>query len=530
MARIAISLSGGGFRAATFHLGSLSYLNHLRTAGGTPLLDHIAAVSTISGGTLTGLWFILGKCRGWSNDESLARLARLLLKGDIIDRASREFLCGANKNNSLIREMVKIYDEDIFEGATLGDLMDKIDVISIDDFSANATEFNNATEFRFQVGKAVKTEKKGTSRGIVGNAYNNIPLGVARQIRLAEVFAASSCFPGGFEPLFFPRDFQFSRNEANAEALLKLKHVALMDGGVVDNQGIEPINLIRNRKDLDLFIISDAGRGHEKPYDYQESRHLPWLTVHRINVTLNVAIIVVAQFLLWVPQGFWTGFFLGLTLIFLTMRVATALASRRLIKRYARQVPFSFNWKELLHIPVSKYINLIASRATSMLTLTDKVFMNHIRSLNYDTIYNDPRWQNRRIMNALYELCSARNWSKNLKDNKAKGQYIVSDEELRLMEPSDAINQTSDNAADMATTLWWSADDRQKGKPQALAATGQYTLCWNLLEYIYRLQKDTTNLGPQADTIISLQAQLEDDWRHFKKDPLWLLNELGMTE
>ena len=49
MAKIALSLSGGGFRAATYHLGVLSYLNHLKTKDGTPLLDQVSAVSTISG-------------------------------------------------------------------------------------------------------------------------------------------------------------------------------------------------------------------------------------------------------------------------------------------------------------------------------------------------------------------------------------------------------------------------------------------------------------------------------------------------
>ena len=34
MAKIALSLSGGGFRAATYHLGVLSYLSSLKTSDG----------------------------------------------------------------------------------------------------------------------------------------------------------------------------------------------------------------------------------------------------------------------------------------------------------------------------------------------------------------------------------------------------------------------------------------------------------------------------------------------------------------
>ena len=163
-----------------------------------------------------------------------------------------------------------------------------------------------------------------------------------------------------------------------------------------------------------MFIISDAGCGHESPYTFEETRAMDGITIHKVNVVLNVAILAVAQFLLWVPRGFWFGFFLGLALLFLVLRLAVALASRKFIKKYACQVPFSFNWKGLLHIPFSKYINLVKSRATSMYSLTDKVYMKHIRSLNYATIYEDEKWQNRRIMNALYELGHGRNWGKNL--------------------------------------------------------------------------------------------------------------------
>ena len=514
MAKIALSLSGGGYRAATFHLGTLSYLNHLKTSDGTPLLDHVKAVSTISGGTLTGLWFILGKCRGWSNDEIIRSLYEKLLKGKIIDRASLEFFNGKNDNHSLIREMVKIYDEDIFEGATMGDLMNHIDEISIDDFSANATEFSNATEFRFQVGTKQKTEKGGTSQGVIGNSYYKIPREIASQIRLAEVFAASSCFPGGFEPLFFPRDFLLSSDEKNREYVKSVKPLALMDGGVVDNQGIEPICLLRKRKDIDLFIISDAGRGQDEPYTFEENHSAKYMTMHHVNIGLNVAILAMAQFLLWVPRGFWFGLCLGVTLVFLALRLATALESRMLLKKYSKKIPFSFNWKQLLHVPLSKYYDLILSRAKSMMALTDKVFMQHIRSLNYATVYQDDKWQNRRIMNALYELCTDKDWDNHL-----------TAEEKKLMEPGEAVNQCSDVAASMGTTLWWSNEDRAKNKPTALVAAGQYNICWNLLEFIYRLRRNNENIGDGIGDVTALQAQLEADWKRFKENPKWMIPE-----
>ena len=60
---IAISLSGGGYRATAFHLGALSYLNQLPFEG-TPLLHNVKIISTISGGTFTGVGYVLALTQG----------------------------------------------------------------------------------------------------------------------------------------------------------------------------------------------------------------------------------------------------------------------------------------------------------------------------------------------------------------------------------------------------------------------------------------------------------------------------------
>jgi NTE family protein len=46
--KIGLSLSGGGYRAAAFHLGTLRKLNQMG------ILDEIAVISTISGGSIVG--------------------------------------------------------------------------------------------------------------------------------------------------------------------------------------------------------------------------------------------------------------------------------------------------------------------------------------------------------------------------------------------------------------------------------------------------------------------------------------------
>ena len=54
--KIALSLSGGGYRAAAFHLGSMAYLDHAKFDG-ISLLENVKIISTVSGGTITGVFY-----------------------------------------------------------------------------------------------------------------------------------------------------------------------------------------------------------------------------------------------------------------------------------------------------------------------------------------------------------------------------------------------------------------------------------------------------------------------------------------
>ena len=56
--QIALTLSGGGYRASVFHIGVLSYLYHLKLDDGTRMLDHVTVMSTVSGGTITGVNYL----------------------------------------------------------------------------------------------------------------------------------------------------------------------------------------------------------------------------------------------------------------------------------------------------------------------------------------------------------------------------------------------------------------------------------------------------------------------------------------
>src|SRR5580693_5055326 len=51
--KIGLSLSGGGYRAAAFHLGTMTKLNELR------ILDHVSVISAVSGGSILAAYYAL---------------------------------------------------------------------------------------------------------------------------------------------------------------------------------------------------------------------------------------------------------------------------------------------------------------------------------------------------------------------------------------------------------------------------------------------------------------------------------------
>src|SRR5687768_7026588 len=81
--KIALSCSGGGYRAASFHLGSMSYLNNLQF-NGKPLLENVKLISTVSGGTITGIVYALMKQENKSFAEIYNFLLEKLMELDLV--------------------------------------------------------------------------------------------------------------------------------------------------------------------------------------------------------------------------------------------------------------------------------------------------------------------------------------------------------------------------------------------------------------------------------------------------------------
>ena len=530
--KIALTFSGGGYRAATFHLGALSYLHTLKV-GESTLLEHVVAMSTISGGTITGLRYMLGLTRGEPVDEIFNDLYNFFTQIDLATIAMDNLAdYGEEQCASLIRSMADVYNTELFQGAVLGDLMDKVNDIHIGHFAANATDFTNGLAFRFQATENTGTKPGTTSGyGIVGNNKIRIPREVARHIRLAEILACSSCFPSGFEPLVFPKDFVLGDSEEVKNYVSKIAPFGIMDGGVVDNQGIEPIILAEERmarcagstdgKCLDLVIISDVASPYMNAYspsDFSLPKSIGNLSLKKLSGRLWIAGIVatgiVAASYVFTSASFLSGFLTALWVLLIGVFIAYSVLKKKLI-RIAKSTVIQDSIPSVLNLRFKDIATLVANRISSVLLLVSSVFMKHLRRMGYRSVYQDDTWYNRTMMNGVYELRPGESWISKLKYGQLP-EYL---------KPSDAIQQNSQKAASMGTTLWFTQQQKETGMPDSLIAAGQYTICWNLLEYIENIKKDSTNTNERHQLIIACEEQLRKDWEEFQQNPLCKMDE-----
>ena len=226
--RLGLALSGGGFRAAAFHLG---VFRKLRDLG---ILWNIDLLSCVSGGSIAGAFL----AANWGEDSALDRLHTYLSTRSV---AVSSALMGAlNPFTARLEELAKTYDRDLFDGKTLGSLSGGPRIY------LNATNMSSGNMFFFVSGGGKPTEMGEHELGTVE----------APDFSLAEAVAASSAFPPVFPPLMVKHDV-FPKEEVD--------YVTLTDGGVYDNLGVNPL-LRRERNALDYAIVSDAG----KPFEIED--------------------------------------------------------------------------------------------------------------------------------------------------------------------------------------------------------------------------------------------------------------------
>lgn len=536
---IGMSFSGGGYRAATFSLGTLSFLNSVRLEDGRTLLDCVTALSSVSGGTFPAMKYMLTLAHDQSVGEMIDELFDFLCNEDLVEKALQGMNSEkANRKASLIKIMAGIYDERLFNHATMGDLIDNLDHIPVKDYTALATDFDYALPFRFRVTEGMTTDGHRLYYGVFGNAKNKIGLKVARHITAGEALACSSCFPSGFEPMMYPDDFKVSQQPDVAATITKW--FGIMDGGIADNQGIESIMLAEQRrsdyredktrtdKALDLVIVSDVASPYMDGYEPCEEmlpKNVGKLTFGRLcNYGLIAEAVVIVLFILSIVlgNGFWTGVMSLILAIVTVVNIVGALLKNKMFGAIGKTF-IGNNATFLSHMKFATLESLLMNRAKSVVMMSSQIFLKRMRQLNYDVLYENPAWNNRRITTTVYELRPEEDWQSRLADPDGKRKRKDEMELPAYLAPSDAVQQNSVRAANMGTTLWFTAEDKAAGLPQALLASGQYTMCYNLLDYIEKMEQDPTNLTEGHSLIIACKPQLLAAWQKFQIDPQWMV-------
>ena len=511
LGRIGLCLSGGGYRAAAFHLGALDLLQR---AG---LLSNVRVLSTISGGTFTGCAWALSLARGETFQMFYQRLHGFLEGTDCIssalDELSRRPATTPSGRRSLITAAAQVYARPEFMGdARFGTLLSAN--TQLEQFSFNATEFHTGVGFRFQ--------KSRTGLAPIGNGNFSLTEGAAAQLRLADIVAASSCFPAGFEPIALPDDFVWPDGARPPAPLGNLPPgLALMDGGVFDNQGIDALLLADARarhagEPLDLLFVSDVDQKSELAFfQFEREAAKGWLALPEILwfVRLTVLGALVSAVLLardlrganFSDVGVW--FRLVLPMLVMLV-VASAPVILYLWIRKKIRGRFSAKAEKLWHYlrrqKVSQAVELVELRGKSLVAMASKIFMKRIRSLQLAQLFADPRFRDRTVTSFIYELLQV----------AEAGPHLDYPDWLL---PTNAQVACARMAHQVDTALWFDSP----GDLLSLVASGQSTTCFNLLEFVERRLEQT----PDDAVLVGLRARLRSLWERLKADPYRFASE-----
>ncbi|MCD6065689.1 MAG: Patatin [Bacteroidetes bacterium] len=556
---IAISLSGGGFRAAGFHMGVLSYLSSINVYD-TSVLERVRVLSTSSAGTFVGVKYTATIKKGGTMHDAYKQLYDFIGSQHLVEEALQYLSDDKNWTNgrqrTLINSFAAVYHRS-FESEKFGLLWDETHPLHLKEINFNATEFNFALPFRFM--KTERSDKTGNENEFIGNNKIHIPVDVAKDVRLADIVAASSCFPFGFEPINFPNDFIHPDSVQLRDHSLfpdrvydgdKIEYpIGLMDGGIDDNQGVDAVVMSEERmknyqgaakefrsddkKAVDLFIISDASIPRMESYrstaektgflsnlNFKKLRNFGILSALTGTAAITLAALSLSKTAVVLLTVFGTT---GILMAFVLLALSLGFSG------FAKLlgVPEFFSKRMVLfdNLRFGLLYNLIGNRRKSAMKLVSKVFIKQMRWHSFQRVYGEAEWRPRLIMNAIFDMTD----EEVEKRKKKYPQFSPA-----ILEPGEKLIQVANKANSMGTTLWFT-DHELEGKDNMLdtvIACGQFNICFNLLEYIEKFiknpkyQNSYEKYSPEIkQSLNEFHQNLLKDWEKFKKDPYWMVNE-----
>ena len=95
--------------------------------------------------------------------------------------------------------------------------------------------------------------------------------------------------------------------------------------------------------------------------------------------------------------------------------------------------------------------------------------------------------------------------------------------------PREKLQSVTDEAKSVGTTLWFDESDVKAEKRDKVIATGQFTMCYNLIKHICRLEVQDEKYKDDP-SIQKLKQSLLDDWELFQKEPLFMIDDLDKKQ
>lgn len=361
----------------------------------------------------------------------------------------------------------------------------------------------------------------------IGNGNVTIPRSRAREIRLADIVAASSCFPVGFEPLVLPNDF-FSQTSSDLLLLTSngtpvgIDRLGLIDGGIYDNQGIEAIITANRRntayldsefppntpepdaslKPSTLLLIADVASAEKDIYEppgegpTQGNGKPLGSIVKKANTLLIilmaiVAVLTLAQLGSFYGGNFFFGFLAGLAFTIAALLFVARILWIQLTDQLEKLSPkiYRMAMPVLLRFTFRQWGYLLKVRLMTMIKLLLSVFLRRVRSLNYGLAFqNNAAFAPKAVISSIIGgiIRDADRPISDLSSIRKESRLFLS------------IVKTG---SEMGTTLWW-LDDKRRMDP--IVASAEITLLYRiLLNFEKRLKKT-------SDPLCQLDQQVYD--------------------
>jgi NTE family protein len=243
---IALCLSGGGFRAALFHLGALRRLNELG------ILSRVDTISAVSGGSVLAA-HVAHVVPVWPDP------GQPIPEWDTV--VAEPFRAFAGRNLRTTPLLHRLLPQNWLQpGTAVEELASRLEreliPTSLPELPARPRYVFSATDMTFAINWIFERERIGDFQA--GYMTPDENWSVARAV------AASSCFP----PVFGPMELQLDPTRMRKGAYRRADRAALVaglqltDGGAYDNMALEPV-----WKSHETVLVSDGGA----VFDYDAS-------------------------------------------------------------------------------------------------------------------------------------------------------------------------------------------------------------------------------------------------------------------